>query len=237
MIDRKEKRRLISKWFIFHWLAERNTKRTILAFLLFSAVIHLTAIYLFIFEYPSRASQVRTDKITILDPSQIEVRAYLEKIRDRSFYLDPPSSDSTSQLKLSDYAIRFAPSFAQVKPELKRGLSGENVVQFDVPDFDDNIVGRAQVNPINFSPNLARRGVAPYSIFDDYLSLLSEIPTSRIPLEINPAGIPIRVDVIEGSLQDRQLLEKAIKSSLRFNPTTTETGNAPGWMELTEPQE
>ena len=231
-MDRKEKRRNISEWFIFHWLGERNTTRTIIAFLIFSAVIHFIGLYLFIFEYPTKDKKTSSNQITILDPSKVEVRAYLERIRDRTVYLEPASNSSTSQVKLSDYAIRFAPSFAEVKPDVKRASPVDEVVQFEIPDYPARMVGRDFVNPVRFSPNLTKRGVAPHSILDDYLSLFPELPKLRIPLEVDSAGVPVAVLVTEGSEADRKLLEEAIGSSLRFNPGSEAEGLAPGWMEI-----
>lgn len=232
-MDRKQKRQKIKEVFTFSWLPERNTIRTLLAFLIFSAVIHFLGFYLFIVEYPESKTEFRSDSITLLDPNDIEVQAFLRRIEDRVVHLEPASSQSTTQVKLSDYAIRFAPSFAEVKPTLKPPADNDVLSDFETPFQPIKIPGQDWKNALRFSRNLEKRGVAPHTILDEYLSLFDILPQLRINLTVAPDGKPIDVQVPGAAPdQEKAILAEAIRSTLRFNPVSEDQGNDPGWVEI-----
>lgn len=232
-MDKKEKRQKIKDTFIFSWAPPRHRARTFVAFLIFSAVIHFLGFYLFIVEYPQSKTDVRSDSITLLDPNNIEVQSFLRRIEDRIVHLEPASYSSAAQVKLSDYAIRFAPSFAEVEATLKPPIDSEPLSYFETPQRTPRIPGKDWQNPLRFSRNLEKRGVANYTILDDYLSLFEVLPELRINLTIDPTGKPIDVN-IPGDAPDEEkaILGQAIRSTLRFQPIAEELGNDPGWMEI-----
>ena len=234
LLDRKEKRRRISELFIFSWLPERNTMRTLVAFGIFSVMIHFLGFYLFKVAYPEPVrSELLPDQIVVLDSSNADVRQFLERVGDRNVFLKPASRNAASRVKLSDHAIRFVPSFSETRPNLIRRANSSDDLRIDIPEPETHAFYGNWKNPVEFSPNLIKRGISPGSIFDDYLDFVPNLPKIRVSLTVSPDGYPIQVHVSgDSSEEDKILLISGIQSTLRFNPTPEEEGNDPGWMKL-----
>ena len=233
-MDRKEKRRRIREYFLFSWMPEKNTARTVAAFMIFSVMIHFVGFYLFQVEYPDPIRpRIRPDSITLLDMKNPDARTFLERTWDRVVFLDPASSNSSARLRVSDYAVPFVPSFAEAKPALKRSADRLDQREYSLPDPPLKTGSDTWSNPVRFSENLAKRGVSPHSILDDYLNLVPILPKLRINLTVLSNGVPQVVSVIgEGLEENKEILAEAIESTLRFAPVSADEGNSPGWMEL-----
>ncbi len=236
-MDRKTKRYEISEKFIFSWLPPKNTGRTLFAFLTFSCVIHFLGFYLFNVVYPSGIrNELHPNQITLLDSSDAEVQAFLERAYDRGVFLLPPSLNSSSKIKISDYNINFVPSFAEAKPTLKETNVNEFNDRFTVspPEIRSGI--SSWTNHVEFSPNLLKRGIAPNTILDHYLSLIPNLPPLKLNLIVYSSGIPTVVPE-PGMDDNRKQLAKMIESTLRFNPVKPTWGDDPGWIKMGgEPQ-
>lgn len=233
-MDRKIKRQQINEQFIFSWVRERKTARTVFAFLIFSAVIHFLGFYLFRVDYPETVlPQARPDRIQILDPENSEVRDFLQKLHDRVVFLEPPSRAAGAQVSISDHRIRFVPSFAETRPRLKRLTKEEIGVSFASPVPAPRHDLENWKNSVKLSRNLAKRGIAPQTVLDDYLELLPPMDNLRINLSVAPDGKPVEVLVPQsGSSEDDEMLAEAIRSYLRFSPDTGGQGPVPGWIEF-----
>ncbi len=233
-MNRKEKRHQISEWFIFSWIPEKNTLRTLTAFGIFSAVIHFIGFYLFQVVYPEPVrSELRPDRLLLLDTGSPEVRTFLERIQDRNIYLEPPSANSESRVRLSDYAVRFVPSFAETDPVPKRLERHGDVLRSEIPEPASSLEVENWRNRVIFSDSLIRRGIAPQSIFDDYLDFVPNLPPLRVNLSVASDGRPVHVAVLgEISSEDGEILAEAIRETLRFQPAPGDGVPDPGWMEL-----
>lgn len=233
-MDRKTKRHQISEQFIFSWIPQKNTARTLSAFVIFSCMIHFIGFYLFRVAYPDPVSaDLRPNRIMLLDPKNDDVMAFLARTSDRGVFLEPPSQNSISRIKLSDHAIPFVPSFAETRPVLKD--SSEDPADFKYPIPEPPVRTRVESwkNPVEFSPNLLKRGIAPSTILDDYLSLIPNVPRFRINLTVKPDGKPVDVYIANGDEDENlKILAEAIAVFLRFNPGDESRGDDPGWLEL-----
>ena len=237
-MDRKEKRRLIRDLFIFSWIPEKNTARTLLAFAVFSVMIHFLGFYLFQVVYPEPVRpDLKPDGITLLDPRNPDTKAFLERNYDRTVFLEPASVNSVSRVRLSDHAIRFVPTFAESRPTLKRSGDGSKDPDFLVPapSLDQSIDDWN--NPVQFSPNLIKRGISPHTILDDYLDRIPNLPELRVNFTVLPSGVPKDISVVGEVLQEnKQILVDAIQSTLRFEPAPEDEPNDPGWMKFGAPE-
>ena len=236
-MDRKEKRRLIRDLFIFSWIPERNTTRTLLAFAVFSVMIHFLGFYLFQVVYPEPVRpDLKPDSITLLDPRKPGIKAFLERNYDQTVFLEPASVNSVSRVRLSDHAIRFVPSFAESKPTLKRSGDGSKDPDFSVPTPPLEQSVNDWNNPVQFSPNLIKRGISPHTILDDYLDRVQNLPELRVNFTVLPSGMPDDISVVGEFLkEDKQILVEAIQSTLRFEPAPEDEPNDPGWMKFGSP--
>ncbi|MDF1813412.1 MAG: hypothetical protein P1V20_14540 [Verrucomicrobiales bacterium] len=233
-MDRKVKRHQIAEQFIFMWRPEKNTARTLLAFAIFSGVIHFLGFYLFQVVYPETdLPELRPDRITLLNPERDDVRAFMEKISDRVVYLHPPSENSISRIKLSDHAIRFVPSFAEARPELRDSgtPSSENKYPVgDLPFWNEKANWKTEVI---FSPILQKRGIAPNTALDEYLSQIPNLPKIRVNLTVGPDGTPFDVYISDRSIgkETKTTIAEAVQALLRFKPDDSR-GDDPGWIIL-----
>jgi len=226
-MDPKEKRRQIAEKFIFSWLPERNTFRTLVAFGFFSAVAHFLCFYLFQVVYPEPVrSELRPKPIVLLDPSAPEIRSFIDQCYDRIVFLEPASSPS---LRSPLNVIRFSPSFGAVKPSLLPFPGEKPFRDFPYPPPPAS-PGKAA---LIFSQNLTARGLAPHNLFADYLTLFPAFPGDRVFLTVSPDGFPVEVTVSgNGADQEKKAFAKIIQQTLRFNPGPEGRGDDPGWMEL-----
>ena len=220
---------------VFQWAREKRTWLHIIAFLLFSIIVHGSGFYLFKVVYPSPVRvEARPDAITILDTTNPAVRSVLQRISDRTLILLPPSSQSEVRVRLEDHRVRFTPAFQRTEIELKApplpaAIPGViEPLELDFAAFD------ASTPPggirVKLDPSLVDRPIAPWSIMNDYLSTAVSLPLLRIDLEIAPDG-GVRVTGVRAELEDSEKAELAtvIESTLRFVPATAvETG----WIEI-----
>ncbi len=225
---------------VFDWSKDRWIGWHVAFFIIFSLVLHGSSFYLFQVVYPSpvRVEQ-EPAKITILDESDPAIRFVLQRVRDRTVYLRPPSDASTVRQELSDHNVRFAPSFESIgprflppddhSPELSGLFQLNNSEQNSDPELD---VKRSL--SMEFSPVLSERGVAPWSILSDYLEGAGEIPAFRADFSVLPDGTII--DVSTGSDFDPEVgkeVAKVIESTLRFNPLEEPNGKTvEGWVKV-----
>jgi hypothetical protein len=232
-MDRKTRRYEISEKFIFSWLPPKNTARTLFAFLTFSCAIHFLGFYLFNVVYPSGIrKELHPNQITLLDTNDPEVQNFLERAYDRGVFLLPPSHNSSAQVRISDYSINFVPSFAEARPTLKETKVNDLNDRFTVspPKIQEGI--SAWTNPVELSPNLFKRGLAPNTILDHYLSLIPHLPPLKLNLTVNPDGHPT---VKEPEMDENQKqLARIIESTLRFKPVASSQGDDPGWIKMGE---
>jgi hypothetical protein len=220
---------------VFQWAREKRTWLHIVAFLLFSIIVHGSGFYLFKVVYPSPVRvEPRPDAITILDTTNPAVRSVLQRISDRTIFLMPPSSQSEVRVRLEDHRVRFTPAFQRTEIELKAPplpAAIPGVIEPLEPDFAASDAGTPAAGiRVKLDPSLVDRPIAPWSIMDDYLSTAVSLPLLRIDLEIAPDG-GVRVTGVRAELEDSEKAELAtvIESTLRFIPATAvETG----WIEI-----
>ena len=237
-MDRKEKRRLIRDLFIFSWTPERNTGRTLLAFAVFSVMIHFLGFYLFQVVYPEPVRpDLKPDSITLLDPRNPVIKAFLERSYDRTVFLEPASVNAISRVRLSDHAIRFVPSFAESRPTLKRSGDVSKDPDFSVPAPPLERSVEDWNNPVEFSPNLIKRGISPHTVLDDYLDRIPHLPELRVYFTVPPSGVPKDISVTgEIEEENKRILMDAIQSTLRFEPEPEDEPSDPGWMKFGVPE-
>jgi hypothetical protein len=220
---------------VFQWAREKRTWLHIIAFLLFSIIVHGSGFYLFKVVYPSPVRvEPRPDAITILDTTNPAVRSVLQRISDRTIFLLPPSSQSEVRVRLEDHRVRFTPAFQRTEIELKAPPLPAAIPGVIEPLEHDAGSPPGGAPPggirVKLAPSLVDRPVAPWSIMDDYLSTAESLPLLRIDLEIAPDG-GVRVTGVRAELEDSEKAEVAtvIESTLRFVPATeVETG----WIEI-----
>jgi hypothetical protein len=225
---------------VFQWAREKRTWLHVVAFLLFSIIVHGSGFYLFKVVYPSPVRvEARPDAITILDTTNPTVRSVLQRISDRTIFLMPPSSQSEVRVRLEDHRVRFTPAFQRTELELKAPLLPAAIPGVIEPLEPDHAASDASTPPggtppggirVKLDPSLVDRPIAPWSIMDDYLSTAVSLPLLRIDLEIAPDG-GVRVTGVGAELEDSEKAELAtvIESTLRFVPATAvETG----WIEI-----
>lgn len=220
---------------VFQWARERRGWLHLMAFLLFSIVVHGSGFYLFKVVYPSPVRvENEPDSITIMDASDTAVRSVLQRISDRTIFLLPPSAQSDVRLRLESRSVRFTPAFQRTELELippSRGKSfpGPMVPLDSLASLEERRPSDLGVN-VKLSPSLVDRPVAPWSIMEDYLSNSGGLPFLRINIEVSPEGA-VRVTGVEAELEESEKAELAsvIESTLRF-VASPETGA--GWVEI-----
>ena len=89
-------------------------------FIAASLVAHLLGFYLFQVVYPSSGRlEPVPERIVLLDASEPAVASLMRQINDRLVFLRPGSESSVARVSLSDYAVRFSPSYPDYRPGFK----------------------------------------------------------------------------------------------------------------------
>ncbi|MDF1826044.1 MAG: hypothetical protein P1U68_15470 [Verrucomicrobiales bacterium] len=219
---------------IFNWAKNRRTWIHLIAFLIFSVIIHGSGFYLFQVVYPSPTRvQPRADMISLMDPVDPNVRSLLQRIGDRMTFLLPPSEVSGIQVSVDELPVRFTPSFqiTEITPANpvfawsfppSAGLAGSATASIDEP-LDSGLRLTSQ-------GGLLERERAPWSIMEDYLSLAEWLPTMRIEIVVDQAGL-VEVKNVEGELDQQAAgeIKQVVESTLRYLPGPEESS---GWLEI-----
>lgn len=216
---------------VFTWAKDKRVWVHLTAFLLFSVLIHGSGFYLFKVVYPSPVRvEVDPDAITVLKEGDPAARTVLQRLADRTLFLSPPSEESGARVRLDSHEIRFTPAFQRTDlsllvPESMRAGPGEPE---PIPYSDP--ASAAMTVPLKLDPALANRGLAPWSILRDFLSLADRLPSMRFSIEVAPGG-EVRVTEVEAELgeAEKRELAEVIESTLRFVPAA---GTGRGWIEL-----
>lgn len=216
---------------VFLWAKERRGWLHIMAFTLFSVIVHGSGFYLFKVVYPSPVRvENDPDSIMIMDPSDPAVRSVLQRISDRTIFLLPPSAQTNVRVRLESRAVRFTPAFQRTEMELIPPHLAPSIPGIITPLEPTSGPDTPRKIQMKLAPSLVARPVAPWSIMGDYLSTAVSLPLLRIDIEISPEG-SVRVTGVEAELDESEKAELAtvIESTLRFVPSsTTETG----WIEI-----
>lgn len=216
---------------VFTWAKDKRIWMHLTAFLLFSVLIHGSGFYLFKVVYPSPVRvEADPDAITVLKEGDPAARTVLQRLADRTIFLSPPSDESEARVRLDSQEIRFTPAFQRAElslllPESMRGGPGKpEPLQGVPPEPNPSAV------PFKLDPGLAERGLAPWSILRNYLSLADSLPGMRFSLEVAPGG-EVNVTKVEAELEEAEKRELAdvIESTLRFVPAVDVQQ---GWIEL-----
>lgn len=216
---------------VFAWAKDKRVWMHLTAFLFFSVLIHGSGFYLFKVVYPSPVRvEVDPDAITVLKEGDPAARTVLQRLADRTLFLSPPSEESGARVRLDAHEIRFTPAFQRTElslviPESMRAGPGEPE---PLPDLGPGAA--AKTVPLKLDPALADRGLAPWSILRDFLSLADRLPPMRFSIAVAPGG-EVRVTEVEAELEEAEKRELAevVESTLRFVPGT---GAQEGWIEL-----
>lgn len=222
--------------FIFSW---KNTTRStwhLILFVLFSTLIHGSGFYLFQVVYPEPVRIEPTpNQITILDSSSPEVRSTIQRVKDRTVFLTPPSGDSSVRVQLRDHAVRLTPSFTKVAPVFLPPREKSSLVPPPSTQGKPAEPNEKKVE-LRLSPDLEKRGLAPWSILRDYLEQAEGIPRLKVNLIVLPDGKIEKAEIEGEDIPDdsREEFNQAVKSTLRFNAITSGNQTAPmqGWIEI-----
>ncbi len=217
--------------FTFSWKKPRNTALHLAMFLLFSTLVHTTSFYLFQVVYPDpvRAEPV-TERITILDSRNPVVRSAMERVKDRSIYLQAPSSDANVRLRLQDFSARFTPTFQEAKPVFLPPVESPGISSSSTSRFAD---GEKFENLFLLSGNLKSRGLAPWSVLNDYLAAAGEVPGVRLNIAVSADGQIETAQTEGGGLteEEKSGFARVIQSTLRFQPVEKAESDK-GWIEI-----
>lgn len=220
---------------VFLWAKDRGGWIHLIAFLLFSGLIHGSGFYFFKVVYPSplRAGK-EPDSITLMDATNPAVRTVLQRISDRTIFLLPPSGQTEVRIGLETRPVRFTPAFQRaelelLKPPPEASMPGD-IMPLEFNAGEETVETRVAGFPVKLDPGLAERPVAPWSIMHDYLSAAVGLPLLHFDLEIAPGG-EVRVTGVEAELgtSEKADLARVIESTLRFTPSSQSNT---GWIEI-----
>lgn len=220
---------------VFLWARDRGGWIHLVAFLLFSGLIHGSGFYFFKVVYPSpvRAGK-EPDSITVMDATNPAVRTVLQRISDRTIFLLPPSAQTGVRIGLETRPVRFTPSFQRaelglMRPPPEASMPGP-MIPLNINEEGDRIELKVAGFPVKLDPGLAERPIAPWSIMHDYLSAAADLPLLHFDLEIDPGG-NVRVTKVEAELESSEKagLARVIESTLRFTPSSQSNT---GWIEI-----
>lgn len=206
---------------VFDWVRNRRTWVHLASFLFFSALIHGAGFYLFQVVYPSPSRAVpEGESVTVLDTTDPEVRAMLQRIEDRSVYLFSPSVESEVRVELDSDAVRFSPSFQNTElklaaPRFPWSQPPSIEMEKSLPEPGKRL-SRLSVSRLG---GLLDRPIAPWSIMEDYLNRAEWLPEMRLHLTADEEGF-VSLSKIEGELEEsaQEELQRIIESTLRFLP-------------------
>ena len=220
--------------FIFYWKKSHRATWNLIFFLLFSTLVHGSGFYLFQVVYPQPVRIEPTpDQITILDFSNPAVRSTIQRVKDRTVFLHPPSEGSNVRVKLSDHAARLTPFFIKEAPVFLPPIAKENLIP---PPSDQEKLAAPEEAKIQLllSPNLQKRGIAPWSILREYLKSAEGLPRIRVKLSVLPDGKIKRAEVSSEDIpdSDRTEFNRAVESTLRFRSLENSTSTVQGWVEI-----
>ncbi len=200
------------------------------AFMIFSITIHGAGFYLFKVVYPTPTRVEPTmHSVSVLDEMDPQVRSLFQRLKDRTVYLKLPSEQSDVRIRLEDYEVRFTPSFQSAAVEPLEPVFPWSL-EFKAPPVVELPEISKEVSAMNFDDDLKGRGVAPWSILNDYLSRADSVPAFRARLEVSEQGA-VKVIGIEAEMEEasRGELIEVIESTLRFLPAEQPTT---GWMDV-----
>jgi len=226
--------------FIFSWKKTKNPSWLLGVFIAFSALVHGSGFYLFQVVYPAPVRVEPTpDRITILDPAYPATRSTIQRVKDRTVFLHPPSENSGVRVRLSDHAARLSPSFKKIQPAFLPPRDEHSRLP-SPPDAGEPVPPAGEKLTFRLSPNLKKRGIAPWSILSDYLSESEVLPSLRINLRVLPDGKIGTASVQGVEIPDsaRAEFNRAVESTLRFRPLRdgASENSEPGWIEI-EPKQ
>lgn len=219
---------------IFNWTKNRRSWIHLIAFLVFSVIIHGSGFYLFQVVYPSPTRvQPRADKISLMDPVDPNVRSLLQRVGDRMTFLLPPSEISGVQVSVDELPVRFTPSFQTTEI-----TTADPVFPWTLPPSAE-LAGKVSksldeplASPLTLTPQgeLLHRDRAPWSIMEDYLSLADFLPAMRIEIVVDEDGM-VAVEKVEGELDPQAAgeIKQVVESTLRYLPAP---GASSGWLEI-----
>jgi len=219
---------------IFHWVKERRLWFHLTAFMTCSFLLHGAGFYLFqvVYPAPSRVTP-ETDSIRVMDASDPSVRSVLQRVRDRTIFLQPASQDSGVRVTLDEGRIRFTPSFQRAEVDLlPPQYSWTTPAPLAAPEPELPPVEKAGAAgaPFTLGGGLSGRSVAPWSILADYLERIESLPAFRARIEVDEDGQATVLDVdSELDEADGAGLARVIESTLRFPPGEDRTT---GWIEV-----
>lgn len=219
---------------IFHWVKERRVWFHLTAFMTCSFLLHGAGFYLFqvVYPAPSRVAP-DTDSIRVMDPSDPAVRSVLQRVRDRTLFLQPASRDSGVRVALDQGRIRFTPSFQRAAVDLlppRYSWTTSQPLTSPDPDLPPVAGNRTAGGSYTLGGGLSDRTVAPWSILADYLERIESMPAFRGRIEVDGEG-RVTVSSIDSELEetDDAGLARVIESTLRFSPGENP---ATGWIEV-----
>ncbi len=220
--------------FIFYWKKSNRSTWNLVLFILFSTLIHGSGFYLFQVVYPQPVRIEPTpDHITILDFSNPAVRSTIQRAKDRTVFLHPPSENSNVRVKLSDHAVRLTPFFTKTEPTFLPPKIEKNLIP--PPSGQEKfILPKEEKIKLLLSPNLQKRGIAPWSILREYLSSAEGLPRLKVKLTVLPDGKIRHAGVSTEDIPATARLEfnRAVESTLRFRPLDNTTKTMQGWVEI-----
>jgi len=221
---------------IFSWSGPGRVSFYLTVFVFFSLLLHGAGFYLFqvVYPVPGRV-EPENGEMTFLDRSDPVARSILQRSRDRIVYLRPSTLRDVSRQSIEDHDVRFQPSFQSIGPRFLApwgdtpGLEALFALEDRAVPLPDN-----RPPPIKLSENLDARGVAPWSIFSDYLAIADAVPSFRAEIAVDPAGRVVEVELGEEfDAAGAGELSFIIESTLRFHedeggPDDVEKG----WIEV-----
>jgi hypothetical protein len=214
---------------VFVWTREKRIALHLFAFLVFSVLIHGAGFYLFKVVYPTPGRVAsRPQSVVVMDPADPAVAPALQRLVDRTVFLDPPSEQSDLRVRLDRGLVRFRPSFESESPELAPPPSPFETGAGELPP--PPAPASSAMAPVKLDPALAGRPLAPWSVLHDYLAFAEGLPAMRLSIEVAASG-SVRVVGVEAPLDEaaKAELAGAVEATLRFVPAS---GTASGWIEL-----
>ncbi len=222
--------------FIFSWKKDHRSSWHLFLFILFSTLVHGSGFYLFQVVYPEPVRVEPTpDFVTILDFANPSVRSTIQKAKDRTIFLHAPSETADVRVRLNDHAVRLIPSFTKVRPVFLPPRDKRNLIPLPIKDGGSSTLGDGHIE-LHFSPELEKLGIAPWSIFRDYLGSAGDLPTLRVKLKVLPTGKVASAEIESQDIPDsaKNEFNRAVESTLRFRTFAADdkTKTIHGWVEI-----
>ena len=247
--DGRELRRLGD--FLFVWGKSSRTITHLGLFLLGSFLLHVLGFYLFQVVYPSTSFlEPVPSKVTLLDETRPAVSSLLREVGDRLVYLRPASLKADARAELSDYSVRFEPSFAgralefRPLPEVKsfEGFSGKKEVPVSIvvlpavdagpgPERAENRAG----DESGFSRWTVRGGLEGREVlnpeqFTEALPELKTAPAVVLSIGVGPEGaVRFVLPRVGGARPDFDGIAAVVKQRMKFE---ARPGTAIAWGDL-----